>query len=633
MFEFSQTTKPFISEETCGDFGFYLECKNSYLVCVGDIGGHGNAHIHELALKIESIITEHKEENIYAIFELIKKQEHVSQYGLVLLLGRINKSLPTFQYISIGNLKLHRVRNKIAKRLNQQNGVIGLELPINIEQNIVKLQSNDYIVISSDGVNNYESEVSAIIQNSSSIKEASQSIIDTFALKIDDAISCVIKYIDPNHTSQHITYNIKPKPPSTTTLQKQKKVVAFKAEPKKVKVLITNKDTKTFVHHFEAMQKQYLFASIADTTMARKKLSDIVNYFTFDRSIKIKLQTVVLEILKKNTDYLNIFTDGESLQVQTSLTKESFKRISSLFVNNELSYDSKNSTLIIQLPLVQKIDIHSESFTDKKEMLKFGLDKDDYTSFKDEKSQNMSLLTQQSRLAQMGEMINMIAHQWRQPLSAIAATGLNVKTKTELDFFDFSKEEEAQNYAAFVDESFNDINEYVQILTKTIDDFRNFYKTSNHLVSTTITSILSKAVNIVEKMYKSENISIVVNHEKGDFNLSLNERELIQVLLNFLSNARDAFHENKVVKPTIFITTSHGDNKVSISVEDNAGGVPDDIIDQIFQPYFSTKDKNGTGIGLHMVYIIIKEHIRGEVSVNNTDKGAKFTITFPLLLQ
>ena len=108
------------------------------------------------------------------------------------------------------------------------------------------------------------------------------------------------------------------------------------------------------------------------------------------------------------------------------------------------------------------------------------------------------------------------------------------------------------------------------------------------------------------------------------------ERAFIQIVLNFLSNARDALIQNKINKGTIVLTTLYDEKKLYMSIEDNAGGIPENIIGQIFKPYFSTKGKNGSGIGLHMVYTIVNKHMNGEVKVENINKGVKFTVIVPL---
>ena len=231
----------------------------------------------------------------------------------------------------------------------------------------------------------------------------------------------------------------------------------------------------------------------------------------------------------------------------------------------------------------------------------------------------------QSRLAQMGEMISMIAHQWRQPLAAISSTTINLQMKLLLDTFDLSTKEESKEY---LKEQLSKIEDYVQNLTTTIDDFRDFYKPNKESIVTTFENVVKKALNIIKSSLDSHDIKLTFEY-KSKNKLKLYENEMVQVILNILKNTQDNFIEKKIINPEIKITIT----KNSITICDNGGGVPDDIIENIFDPYFSTKDeKNGTGLGLYMSKIIVQDHHKGILQVynikdeNNVEIGACFSI-------
>lgn len=221
-------------------------------------------------------------------------------------------------------------------------------------------------------------------------------------------------------------------------------------------------------------------------------------------------------------------------------------------------------------------------------------------------------LLQQSRLAQMGEMISMIAHQWRQPLAAISVTSSNLSLKVMLD--DIDNDEFEKELAL--------ISDYSQHLSKTIDDFRGFFKEDKQMEITSLDSIVNSTLSITKISIENKNIKLVTTLDsKNEFETY--PSELKQVLLNLIKNAEDILLENKTKNPQITIQTK--DN--TLIVKDNAGGVPKDIIDKIFDPYFSTKkEKDGTGLGLYMSKTIIEEHCNGELSVTNDDFGALFKI-------
>jgi len=232
-------------------------------------------------------------------------------------------------------------------------------------------------------------------------------------------------------------------------------------------------------------------------------------------------------------------------------------------------------------------------------------------------------LLQQSRLAQMGEMISMIAHQWRQPLGAISATAINMQMKIELDSYDLSKEEGKKSYQDYLYSELTNISDYVQNLTTTIDDFRNFYKPNKEIISSKLENICRKSLNIIKASLINENVNIIREYN-SDLEVKMYENEMMQVVLNILQNSHDNFKENNIKDPYILIKTEDK----SISIFDNGGGIDKDIIDNVFDPYFSTKkNKNGTGLGLHMSKTIVEEHHNGILSVKNINNGVCFTIT------
>jgi PAS domain S-box-containing protein len=236
---------------------------------------------------------------------------------------------------------------------------------------------------------------------------------------------------------------------------------------------------------------------------------------------------------------------------------------------------------------------------------------------KEEEEKNritQELMQQQSRLAQMGEMINMIAHQWRQPLSAITATATTLHLSAKRGTHDQEKSIElAQKISGFA-----------QHLSTTINDFRNFFKSAKNKTQTNYTTILESVLSIIESTLKNNNISLDIIEKDVSSTFETYENELKQVILNLIKNAEDALLEKEIASPHIVIEIE----RETLKVKDNAGGIPEDIMPRIFDPYFSTKlQKDGTGLGLYMSKIIVEEHCGGTLSVENGEKGAVFTIT------
>jgi len=232
----------------------------------------------------------------------------------------------------------------------------------------------------------------------------------------------------------------------------------------------------------------------------------------------------------------------------------------------------------------------------------------------------------QTRLAQMGELISMIAHQWRQPLGAISVVASDMKLKIDLDQYQLPNEDgtdECKNY--FLD-SLARIGSYVKALTNTIDDFRNFYKPNKKSMKQSVTKPIDMALSIVRGSLESDNIEIIEKYKSQNI-VEMYENELMQVVLNILKNAQDNFKMKQTENRKITIETQSVEDAELIKIEDNGGGIPEDILESIFDPYFSTKsEKQGSGLGLHMSKIIVEEHHKGILSVRNSNEGVCFTI-------
>jgi PAS domain S-box-containing protein len=232
------------------------------------------------------------------------------------------------------------------------------------------------------------------------------------------------------------------------------------------------------------------------------------------------------------------------------------------------------------------------------------------------------LFMQQGRLAAMGEMIGAIAHQWRQPLNVMSLMVQNIQEEYELDTLDHEIMNE------FVDISMKQI----LFMSSTIDDFRNFFRTDKERAEFSVAEQIDVVVGLVSQQLISHNIT--VNIEKVSDGMVFGvANELSQVLLNLLTNSKDAFMSVHQDHPTINISVDCNDCVLTIRVSDNAGGIADDITDRIFDPYFTTKGPDqGTGIGLYMSKLIINDHFKGKLAFSNTGEGVEFIIEIPAIV-
>jgi len=234
--------------------------------------------------------------------------------------------------------------------------------------------------------------------------------------------------------------------------------------------------------------------------------------------------------------------------------------------------------------------------------------------------QRDAMLLQQARMAQMGEMLSMIAHQWRQPLSSITAVSSNIKLGLALDETTDPKE---------LDLALSKINSHVAFLSSTIDDFRNFFRTNQEPKPTSLVAIMTKVLEILQPNIINNSIILHQNCEVSGTFKSF-ENELIQVAINIVNNAIDALKAQDSPRE-IWLHGYIEDKMQVITISDNGGGIDPKVLPNIFDPYFSTKsEKNGTGLGLYMSKTIVEEHCKGKLEVKNASNGACFKISLPI---
>ena len=245
----------------------------------------------------------------------------------------------------------------------------------------------------------------------------------------------------------------------------------------------------------------------------------------------------------------------------------------------------------------------------------------------DENLKKDRILSQQSKMAAIGEMMENIAHQWRQPLSLITTGSSGLKIKKELDILEDK----------FMIETLDSIILSATSLSSTIDEFRDFFKPTKEKTEFSLFECCNKTLDLLNSKLKNKKIKVLKDIESID--IKAFESELIQVIMSILNNSRDAFCDEKDGKRLIFIDVLKEGNEVLIKIKDNAGGVGKDILEKIYEPYFTTKHKSqGTGIGLYMSKEIIDKHMNGKIESDNKKyiyddieyKGLETVITLPL---
>ncbi len=238
------------------------------------------------------------------------------------------------------------------------------------------------------------------------------------------------------------------------------------------------------------------------------------------------------------------------------------------------------------------------------------------------------VIMEQSKIAAVGEMLSNIAHQWRQPLNIISLNIVKIETGALLGQ-NMERDELLQISG--------DINRQTQYLSQTIDDFRNFFNSNMESIEEfDLNDAIKKLNELTKDAFANNKIEMVVNIEA--YTVNYNESLLIQALLNIYNNAIDAIIENGSSHKYFFVETGCSTDSIVITLKDSGGGIDNEVMTKVFEPYYTTKHKSkGTGLGLYITYRIITEHFHGAVSVHNVEyeyrgqklRGTEFVITIP----
>ena len=255
----------------------------------------------------------------------------------------------------------------------------------------------------------------------------------------------------------------------------------------------------------------------------------------------------------------------------------------------------------------------------------------DFTKLKEQEQllrEKDQIMFQQSKMASMGEMLRNIAHQWRQPLSVITSSATGLKLKKEFGILN------DEDFGEFADGILKSTN----YLSETIEDFSNYFKNSKNKEYFFISEILDKTTQLSKATLKNSDIKIEIDVE-NNYEIYGIKNELIQILLNLINNTKDAYDNQQQEIQYLKIYTKKYMNNVVIYVRDVAGGIPSNILEKVFEPYFTTKHQSqGTGIGLYMSKQIVEERLKGAIDAYNIEekindekyKGMEFKITIPI---
>jgi len=355
-------------------------------------------------------------------------------------------------------------------------------------------------------------------------------------------------------------------------------------------IALTDKDIFSKEQHQEFLQSLSIYTLIIALLIALTSLI-LVRH----------LITPIIQITKK----AKAIADGEidvSVEFEELHTKDEIQDLShSLKVMLDKLEESKKD-------IEKKVQIRTQELKELNENLE-----EIVKTKTDENIKQLETLQQQNKLASMGEMIGAIAHQWRQPLNELGIAIQNLK-------YDY---EDGLITKEYLDEFINETKKVIKFMSDTIDDFRNFYRVDKTKEVFSVKSAIEKTLSIQKAQLLNNHIDIELTGE--DFEINGYKNEFQQVILNLINNAKDILLEKKVKDAKITIELK---DRI-IFVRDNGGGIPEDIIKRVFEPYFTTKEQGkGTGMGLYMSKMIIEENIKAKLDVSNTQDGAEFRIDF-----
>jgi len=232
--------------------------------------------------------------------------------------------------------------------------------------------------------------------------------------------------------------------------------------------------------------------------------------------------------------------------------------------------------------------------------------------------EQLFLIAYQNRLAQKGQIFNIVAHQWRQPLNTLSILLERCKQARSLSKLD--------------DELFHDIHKQmgtmIQHMSTTIEDFSSFFKPDKKKKEFYIGDVLDKTLKLLKPTLVNANIQLIEDIDNSIKFVGY-PNELGQAFINLINNAKDELISKDIEDKKISVELKKSNNTIQITICDNAGGISQDLMDKIFEPYFSTKNqKQGIGLGLYISRLVIQEHMDGDLYVENCEDGAKFIIEF-----
>lgn len=372
-------------------------------------------------------------------------------------------------------------------------------------------------------------------------------------------------------------------------------------------IVYSLKTLKEEVRKAEKNKKEKIKSSVQKAIYTSVFLAFILLIFSYFFARKLIAPILLLTDTAKEIANGNLNVSDTLTQIKTN---DEIGLLSSSFIEMAQKLETSYKELNI---LNKNLELKT------KELQELNLSLEERVAQKVEKiTEQEKMMISQSRLAEMGEMMSMIAHQWRQPLATVTLMIANEKIKS------MSMAKEEGESGKILDK----ISDLIIYLSNLINDFQTYFKPDKSTVIISTHLLIERMQQIIQTRLILENVQLHLEECDEEF-IETYANEVVQVLINIINNAIDILVERNSDMRHIWIKVYSGSSSITISVEDNGGGIAPDIIENVFDPYFSTKSKNGTGLGLYMAKMIIDKHIGGILRVANVRQGAQFTIILP----
>ena len=599
MIEFKSEVFPFSGLDSCGDFAAREKREDGDLLVVGDVAGHGQPVVGQIAQSCLNRVKANKHRSLEQILCELEQIPGISERGVSIFLGLFDRSLPLLHYYLLGDLTAYHIKGGEVQRLSNNEAPLGLKQHRKFRS--IKVEPKELFAISSDGLKlSFDKQV--LSQANTPIGKLFQHLLDLAKRANDDGVLAVARVRGTSPTSVGAKIKRASTEPSQGLKEDRTGQPNREQHPE-------SEITSAEVRPVDLLSPDAKIGELSTYLQVRPYLQLLWELFevnAFDRS---RLESFALQILEQLEFSLTVFSESNLLQIQLESSTESRELLVANFSPNRVQ--ETNGVLALSLPCQPRKPLSRDDRLRLTQQLSPANYKAEQARLK-----NDSLLAEQSKLAAMGEMVGAIAHQWRQPLNELA---LRIQ---RLQMHQHRKPLENSEVDTFSSESL----ELIQHMANTIDDFREFFSHGNDATSFDVRTVIDEVLRLHSAQLKNNNITTSI---MGDsFEIKGQASHLKQILFNLISNSRDAFREHDIATPRIDILLDP--NLTELCFTDNAGGVNEEKLERIFEPYYTSKEHGkGTGMGLYMCRMLATDHLHATINASNIeaeDPGLKITL-------